>query len=426
MIVGDWTSAEVRALRDALLKTQEEFAETLGYSVQAVQKWEYLPAGRKLGRRKTVEDLESLFGRLDPTQRERFQSALARSYFGPTVAELAVELHSKEVVDDVKRREFGKAIAGALVAGTLHIDVGDAHRVSAYVNLVEDEARRVGGASLVRTVLHQTDRALRALDVASFGNSKAEATYASAVGHLAATASWLAFDSTLVNQAKRSVNEAFTVANQVRDDDVTVHACMALSLETLALAKTGEGSPQHALRLTGLARNLLRGRPPARIHALVATREAQAYAQIGDREKFVRAISTAWREMEQAADYEPIEQCPVWLQFVSRSEVRFHEARGYARLGETTAAVEIFSDMERGAGRNAAFYRAGKAATLAGGGDIAAAVTEGTLVLDELENDLRSPRTIKFLEPVRSAADQLPAAEEFCRRFDAVASTVKV
>ncbi|MGW4119906.1 helix-turn-helix domain-containing protein [Nocardia sp. NPDC004711] len=426
MIVGDWTSAEVKALREALLQTQEEFAETLGYTIHAVQKWENLPAGRKLSRHKTVEDMESQLARLDLIQHERFQSALARLYSGPPTMDRAAELHSEEVVDDVNRREFGKVLAGTLAAETLHIGHGDTRRMAAYVNLIEDQARRVGGAPLVRTVLAQSERAVRALDTATFGNSEAEATYLSAVGHLAATASWLAFDSTLVTQARRSANDAFAVANQARDDDVTIHSCMVRSLETLALAKTGEGSPQYALRLTGLARNLLRGRPPARIHALVATREAQAHAQMGDRERFIRAIAVAWREMEQAADHEPIEQCPVWLQFVSGSEIKFHEARGYERLGDTATAVELFGAMERGAGRNAVFYRARKAATLAGGGDLAAAVAEGAQVLDQLEQDLRSPRTIKVLEPIRTAADKLAFAEAFCERFDAVSSKVEV
>ncbi|WP_433566864.1 helix-turn-helix domain-containing protein [Nocardia sp. CA-151230] len=425
MIVGDWTCTEVKALREALRQTQEEFAETLGYTIHAVQKWENLPAGRKLARLKTVEDMEGQLARLDPVQHERFQSALARLYSGPLTRDRAAELESEEVVD-VNRREFGKVLAGALMAESLHIGHGDARRIAVYVNLIEDEARRVGGAPLVRAVVAQSEQALRVLDTVTFGNSEAETIYLSAVGHLAAAASWLAFDSTLLAQARRSANDAFAVANQAGDDDVTVHSCMVRSLETLALAKTGEGSPQYALRLTGLARNLLRGRPPARIHALVATREAQAHAQLGDRERFVRAIAVAWREMEQAADYEPIEQCPVWLQFVSRSEIKFHEARGYERLGDTATAVELFSAMERGAGRNAVFYRARKAAILAGGGDLAAAVAEGVQVLDQLEQGLSSPRTITVLEPIRTAADKLPTDEEFCQRFDAVSSKVGV
>lgn len=85
----------------------------------------------------------------------------------------------------------------------------------------------------------------------------------------------------------------------------------------------------------------MRGRPPGRIHALIAIRQAQAAALLGDAKAFNRAIATAWREVDHAVELEPINECPAWLRFVNHAEVRGHEARGYGRIGEFVKAVDM-------------------------------------------------------------------------------------
>ncbi|UGT63137.1 helix-turn-helix domain-containing protein [Nocardia asteroides] len=79
MIVTKWTGIEVRALRTAALRfTQLEFAETLGFTVGAVRKWE--------GRRETIElagrfaaAMDTVLGRLTDSERTRFRAALSGS-----------------------------------------------------------------------------------------------------------------------------------------------------------------------------------------------------------------------------------------------------------------------------------------------------------------------------------------------------------
>lgn len=76
MIVTKWTGIEVRALRTAALRiTQQEFAETLGFTVAVVRKWE--------GRRETIElagryaaAMDTLLHRLTDSERARFQTEL--------------------------------------------------------------------------------------------------------------------------------------------------------------------------------------------------------------------------------------------------------------------------------------------------------------------------------------------------------------
>ncbi|WP_216916695.1 helix-turn-helix domain-containing protein [Nocardia noduli] len=76
MIVTKWTGVEVRALRTAALRlTQLEFADTLGFTVGAVRKWE--------GRRETIElagryaaAMDTTLHRLTDSERARFEAEL--------------------------------------------------------------------------------------------------------------------------------------------------------------------------------------------------------------------------------------------------------------------------------------------------------------------------------------------------------------
>ncbi|WP_327140706.1 helix-turn-helix domain-containing protein [Nocardia sp. NBC_01327] len=431
MIVSKWTGTEVRALRTAALRmTQEEFAETLGFVTPTVQKWEQRATIDRPVVGRSAEALDTLLSGLESAPSERFRIALAEAYLN--LPPSGSELLSAEGNDEMKRREFG-ILAGITLAAPLvdvdapRVGVSDAQRLALLTDQIEQQACKTGGAPLVRAVFYQLEQMKRVLDTCIFDTGAAASAFTAEVGNLAATASWLAFDATMHPHAKRCVTDAFSLGNQAGADDVTVHACVAESLQTLALTATGQGSARHALRLTGHARNLLRGRPSGRIHAAIATRDAQAHAQLGDAQGFSRAVATAWRELAEAIDNEPIETSPVWLRFVTYSEIRFHEARGYARLGNTDRAVQIFNEMERDApGRNTTFYRAGKAATFASGGDFANAISESLPVLADLADGLASPRTIKMLEPMRLSVADLPVAEEFRRRFDALACTVTV
>ncbi|MEU1952092.1 helix-turn-helix domain-containing protein [Nocardia rhamnosiphila] len=77
MIVTRWTGVEVRALRTAALRvTQEDFAETAGFTVGVVRKWE--------GRRESIElsgkfaaRMDDLLRDLGPDQEARFEVALS-------------------------------------------------------------------------------------------------------------------------------------------------------------------------------------------------------------------------------------------------------------------------------------------------------------------------------------------------------------
>jgi hypothetical protein len=245
-----------------------------------------------------------------------------------------------------------------------------------------------------------------------------------AVGDLAVRAGWASYDSgDQTGLARQMYVEALLLAEQAEDDALAVHALASMSLQSVQRARDGRpGLAREAVRLSVRAAELARGAPAPRLHALIAAREAIAHAALGDGHGFRTAITRAWRELERG----PAPEDPLWLRFVVPAEISVHEAKGLTYLGDPRAAVEAYrTSMEDPdlSHRNRACYHSQLAAALARCGDVTGALGEGLAVLPILEGRVASLRTLRELQPVRSAAEQA-GAEEFCARFDAAAQTL--
>ncbi|MGX1805429.1 helix-turn-helix domain-containing protein [Nocardia sp. NPDC055321] len=444
MIVEKWTATEVKALREAALRmTQEELAAVIGFDLSTIQKWEQRATSERPVVRRSAEALDTMLEGLNAAQLDRFTAALvpARSQSGrhpglngtessnpATGTPDSFGVYAWEVDDNVRRREFGQlASLGAVVllAGEQdRLDTGDVRRLLAGVDALEREDQQSGGAALVDFAVKQLALAKNKLDTCAYDDATGDA-FASATGHLAVLTGWLAYDADRHPLARRLYADAMALGTEANDPDLIAHACLNGANQSIALSRAGAGSPHHALKLIRRARDLMRGRPPGRIHALVAVREAQAYGVIGDRLAFGRALATAWREMDSAAHYEPIDECPHWLRFVTHSEIAGHEARGYGDMGEISRSVELYgaASHKEASTRNAIHLSAWSAAARAQIGDIGGAVDEGLPVLASLAS-VSSTRTLKVLEPVRSAVDGLALGDEFRGRFDSLTKAI--
>ncbi|MBF6301955.1 hypothetical protein IU459_31070 [Nocardia amamiensis] len=444
IVIEKWTRTEVRALRMAALRmTQEEFAEILGFSVETIQKWEQKTSADRPIVRKSAAALDEQLGRLNASQLERFRAALASASAlpdgHPVLSGTAVSgadepphtsdlgIAAWEIEDDVKRREFGKlATAGAVTIfipeSHGRIGMGDVQRLLAGVDALDQEDQRTGGAELVDLAVEKLTHAIDRLQTGTFDPSTGNA-FTRATGELAVLAGWLAYDADRHPLARRCFADAMALGTEANDNDLIAHTCLYAANQSCSLARASlGGSPYKALQLADRARNLMRGRPPGRIHALVAVREAQAYGLLGDRMAFTRAIATAWRELDQAMQFEPLEEVPQWLRFVTHSELASAEARGYADLSELSRSVELYAAaVDRPAGmRNATIVRAWSAATRAGLGDVSGALEHGYPALVDL-SAIASTRTLRRLAPVRTAVDQLPAGADFRDLYDSLA-----
>ncbi|MEV4239808.1 MULTISPECIES: hypothetical protein [unclassified Nocardia] len=445
MIVTNWTGVEVKALRIAALRlTQEAFAEQLGYQPVTVRKWERSLDNRPV-RGKSAQDLDSELVRLNDDQAARFWAAVteARSAVSvhPGVYEAdalsdrpggSLGVYAWEVDGDVKRREFSKLAAATGAAMVLdswdlnreRIGMSDARRLLDRVDQLVCEDQRAGGAPLVSCAVEGLARAKHQLETCGFDSAAGDA-FASATGELAVMTGWLAFDADMHPLARRCFSDAMALASQADDPDLTAHTCLYAANQSIALTQMGQASPHHALKLVDRARDLMRGRPPGRIHALIAIRQAQAVGLLGDRNAFGRAIATAWREVDQAVEHEPIEECPAWLRFVGHAEVRGHEARGYGRVGNLAKAVDLLEAAvsDQASVRNSVNARAWLASARAATGDFPGALAEAMPVIQHLGNAVSSPRTVKVLVPVRRATATLSIGAEFGQRFDALTQT---
>ncbi|MBF6436387.1 helix-turn-helix domain-containing protein [Nocardia cyriacigeorgica] len=425
VIVEVWTRVEVRALRDAALRmTQEQFAEQIGWSVATVRKWERATESRPV-RGQRAADLDSWLAKLSPEQMRRFALAVS-------APRAAAQRHSPsggvEDEADVNRREFSKA--AALTVATLpqwnpsRIGMADVDRLNAFTSELGRLDQSFGGANLLPTAIDSLAKAQGLLHSGIF-DEKTGRAWMSAVGELAVKTGWLAHDADRTDLARRCYADALSLASAADDDDLTVHAALNSALQTIHLARSGAASPSYAYMLLQRAGHLVRRRPPGRIHALIAAREAAVCGVAGDRHGVARAMSTAWREMDFAAEYEPADECAPWLRFVTHAEVRGHEARAYADTGSHGHALTLYEVVaaEPASVRNAALAVAWFAATLAHTGDVPGAIDAARPVLDVLEESVASPRTLRVLEPIRLAIDTDSEGEEFRARFDALTTT---
>ncbi|TLF79093.1 helix-turn-helix domain-containing protein [Nocardia cyriacigeorgica] len=425
MIVETWTRVEVRALRDAALRmTQEQFAEQIGWSVATVRKWERATESRPV-RAQRAADLDSWLAKLSPEQMRRFALAVSAPR---AVAPRHSPSGGVEDEADVNRREFSKA--AALTVATFpqwtpsRIGMADVDRLNAFTAELEATQQRVGGAGLLPTAVEALERTRGLLHSCVFDDTTGKA-WMSAVGELAVQTGWLAYDADRTQLAWRCYSDALSLAFTADDDDLTVHACMNAALQSITLARIGRVSPSYALALTRRAGDLVRRRPAGRIHALIAAREAAAHGTACDAGSAARAMSVAWREIDNAIDDEPEDECPTWLRFVSHSEVRFHEARACTDIGNHGRALNLFEVVagEPASPSNTMHAAAWWSASLARTGDVQAAIEAGDPVLGALETWLASPRALKVLEPVRASADAVPDGQEFRVRYDALVTT---
>ncbi|MEV5648722.1 helix-turn-helix transcriptional regulator [Nocardia sp. NPDC052254] len=439
MIVSTWTSVEVRALRTAALRiTQEQFAERLGFQPPTIRKWERATRDRPV-RGDSAAALDVELSRLTEEQRARFRMTVAAQQSSPGAARNSMtpfpigdsldahgELSTYGIEDEVKRREFGILIGAATLSAAAKspvnltkIEMRDIRQLADRVTDLAQRDQVVGGAELVTTGLGELAHAKRLLEMSTF-TERTGRSFMSAAGELATTTGWLAFDADIHPTAQQCFADAFALANQAGNDELTVHICLNAAHQSIALSRDGVGSPHRALAYLDRARQLTRAQPPGRIHALIAIREALARAILHDHVGFGRAVTTAWRELEAALAYEPPTECPRWLRFVTPAEIRSHESRGFRDLGAAEKSVDLLAadNTPEGMGaRNRANYRASLAAAFACTGDVNNAVTQGLSVLDDLENQVSSTRTFRMLSPVRNAVDNTRHTE-FTERYD--------
>ncbi len=400
--------------------SQQDVAEIMGWSQSTVSLIEK-------GQRETLFDIRELLRFADMVEMPR--EALAPVLFGEpdaTLGDGALEEPGNEAGEDVDRRSFGGFAAGVAAAVVLpeitipsRVTDANVRYLRTCTDSLWNRDQAVGGAALLRQALRQWHRARRMLDESSY-TEQAGRELMNATGEMAVCVGWLSYDGGNQRLARQLYSEALLLADQGDDQALAAKALGQMSQQAVQLARDARpGLAREAVRLSARAAELARRDPTPRLHALIAARQAIAHAALGDRQGFRTAITRAWRELDRGWT----EEDPVWLHFVIPAEITIHEAKGRTYLGDQGAAIGLYQQsLENPAlsRRNRACYNAQFAAALASGGEAARAVDEGSAVLLALEEAVASPRVLRELRPVRSAAEQVGAGE-FCMRFDKAA-----
>jgi|SRR5450755_30770 transcriptional regulator with XRE-family HTH domain len=397
--------------------SQQDVADIMGWSQSTVSLIEK-------GQRETLFDIRELLRFADMVEMPR--GALVPVLAGEPDASLGDESlkePSSEAGEDVDRRSFGGLAAGVAAAAALPEITVPSRVTGAHVRYLRtctdslwNRDQAVGGAALLTQALRQWRRARRMLDESSY-TEQAGRELMNATGEMAVCVGWLAYDGGDQALARQLYSEALLLADQGDDQALAAKALGQMAQQSVQLAREARpGLAREAVRLSARAAELARRDPTPRLHALIAARQATAHAALGDSQGFRTAITRAWRELDHGWN----EDDPVWLHFVMPAEITVHEAKGRTYLGDQDAAVALYRQSLDSPGlsrRNRACYHAQFAAALASSGEAGGAVDEGLAVLPALENTVASPRILRELRPVRSAAEQV-GAQEFCERFD--------
>jgi len=197
------------------------------------------------------------------------------------------------------------------------------------LHLLYNLDQRIGGDTLRNAALTQFRQISWWLNRASY---KAEIgrTLQSLASYAALNAAWFSLDSGLpVDDARYLFTEALTAAELSDDKMQTVDVLQMMSLHSGWLKR-----PREAIQLAQRAQQVAKGIVSPRIEALLAVREAQGWALLGDTSAVIQSHTQAMRKFELG----PSDADPQWLDFFDIIEMMGEIGANYLLLEQPTNA----------------------------------------------------------------------------------------
>lgn len=216
------------------------------------------------------------------------------------------------------------------------------------------------------------------------------------LAELAQLGGWLACDQGQVGLGQRLLLAGLHAAHTAGDRALGANIISCLSYQS-----TWSGAHRDALRLIKAASHGARELGPGRIHALLATREARAHAQLNDPEACSRALDTAAAAIEVAESRSE----PRWTYWVTPAVLAADAGRAWLELERPERAAPL---LERGLTlfgqeqpRNRMLHQASLAEARLALGDLDGAASAAHSSLD-LSRHLRSDRARSRLRGLQS------------------------
>jgi hypothetical protein len=425
--------AVVRLIHQKLGLTQVALANLTGYSQGHISRWlrrEGSPEGvTALRLRQFVEGLAipwELLGLIDPAVRES-SLQVARGRFGTGGGAAGTE----EAAEHMKRRTLvvsGSLAAGVAALGPAASDVwrgklGAAHAGYLYQTagqLIEQNFA-LGGDMLFAQAAAQFEAAHSKIRSGEYVTS-AEAALFGAVGELARSAAWIAYDAGLARDARYYFNEALLAARLSDNRQLVMKTYYSMSVQA-----DEEGHHSEAKHLVHAARRAARGWAPDRILSLLAGAEARAMAGMNDPTRMRALMAQACALFDGHHD----DAFADIFFFYNRTRLTLFEGLCCLKLQSYKEAEAILRHVaaeeqtERGADyqRHTTLEYARLALAQLGQANVTDAAGTGSEVLATATDGVLSTRTLKVVSSLDrglSPYSKVPAVRAFQEQFRAV------
>ncbi|MEU9042839.1 MULTISPECIES: tetratricopeptide repeat protein [unclassified Kitasatospora] len=238
-------------------------------------------------------------------------------------------------------------------------------------------------------------------------------------GELAISVGWLAHDSNRLADARSLYAEALATARMAGDSALEAH----VFCNSAFLARDA-GRPREALRAAQAGQVAARELGSDRLLALLAMREAGAWAVLQDRTSCERALGRAYALF----DHGPSEADPEWMSFFGEAEIAGLQSQCWSALGDWDRASEqaglAIRLQKPQFVRNRVLYTAELAHDRLGRGDVAGAAHHGSSAV-ALFADVRSARIRSMLADTAGRLRPhaaVPEVRRFLAEYDRAAA----
>ncbi|MET9402531.1 hypothetical protein [Kitasatospora sp. NPDC002965] len=310
--------------------------------------------------------------------------------------------------------------AAASPAGTVRVGDDQVEELRETLGNLDALDQRFGGNLLWRSAQHTLHVVHDLLDRAQYTDQIGAELHGIA-GSLTTSLGWYCYDAELQERASVFWSQALNTALLSGDDALTVRTLANMSRQAVDLG----GKARDAVRYAQLAARHAGRWAPARVHSLLAVREAQGYARLGDVASANEAITRAWRAFEKGST----DRDPQWTLFLNEAELTCLEGMCRSDLGQHGPAVGLLDrsaqmqDTAHDRNRGMCLVRLSSAALSAG--DLDHSVEAADQSVRMIGNGMASARNKRVLLAVagglRSYEDE-PRARETVERITACAA----
>lgn len=217
-------------------------------------------------------------------------------------------------------------------------------------------------------------------------------------GQLTTSLGWFCYDADRQTEARVYFSEALNTAMLNGDDALATRTLSNMARQSVDLGKARE-----AIRFARIAQaHATEWSAPPRVGALLAIREAQGHARLGDEISAVSAIKRAWKHFEHGTS----QRDPDWTAFLNEAELTCLEGMCRLDLGQHRQSVKILDRstelQDIGHSRNLGMCLARLAYAALQGRDLDHSVHAVDESLRLIEGGMTSTRNMKQLTLVRN------------------------